>query len=91
MPFSAEDGQNNNAISEEKWRTCRRTLATPRPTKQVLSVRHPHKGTLELGFTIVVPPGRLGQFTKVVQFWPRLLVVNRLGRPLVLEQNSTLR
>lgn len=58
---------------------------------QVLSVRHPQKGTLELGFTIVVPPGRLGQFTKVVQFWPRLLVVNRLPRALVLEQNSTLR
>ncbi|CAM9496511.1 unnamed protein product, partial [Sphacelaria rigidula] len=58
---------------------------------QVLSVRHPSKGTLELGFTIVVPPGRLGQFTKVVQFWPRLLVVNRLGRSLLLEQNSTLR
>lgn len=58
---------------------------------QVLSVRHPQKGTLELGFTIVVPPGRLGQFTKVVQFWPRLLVVNRLPQALVLEQNSTLR
>ncbi|CAM9776978.1 unnamed protein product, partial [Hapterophycus canaliculatus] len=57
---------------------------------QVLSVRHPQKGTLELGFSIVVPPGRLGQFTKVVQFWPRLLVVNRLSRALVLEQNSTL-
>lgn len=54
-------------------------------------MRHPQKGTLELGFTIVVPPGRLGQFTKVVQFWPRLLVVNRLPRALVLEQNSTLR
>lgn len=60
-------------------------------SNQVLSVRHPQKGTLELGFTIVVPPGRLGQFTKVVQFWPRLLVVNRLPRALVLEQNSTLR
>ncbi|CAM9960059.1 unnamed protein product, partial [Ectocarpus sp. 12 AP-2014] len=48
-------------------------------------------GTLELGFTIVVPPGRLGQFTKVVQFWPRLLVVNRLPQALVLEQNLTLR
>lgn len=60
-------------------------------TRQVLSVRHPQKGTLELGFTIVVPPGRLGQFTKVVQFWPRLLVVNRLPRALVLEQNLTLR
>lgn len=59
--------------------------------RQVLSVRHPQRGTLELGFTIVVPPGRLGQFTKVVQFWPRLLVVNRLPQALVLEQNSTLR
>lgn len=58
---------------------------------QVLSVRHPTMGTVELGFTIVVPPGRLGQFTKVVQFWPRLLVVNRLEQPIVLEQNSTLR
>lgn len=58
---------------------------------QVLSVRHPQEGTLELGFTIVVPPGRLGQFTKVVQFWPRLLVVNRLPRALILEQNSILR
>ncbi|CAN0280339.1 unnamed protein product, partial [Discosporangium mesarthrocarpum] len=58
---------------------------------QVLSVRHASKGTLEVGFNIVVPPGRLGQYTKVVQFWPRFLVVNRLGRALVLEQNSTLR
>lgn len=66
-------------------------MAVPFLYGQVLSVRHPQKGTLELGFTIVVPPGRLGQFTKVVQFWPRLLVVNRLSRALVLEQNSTLR
>lgn len=58
---------------------------------KVLSVRHANKGTLELGFTIVVPPGRLGQFTKVVRFWPRLLVLNRLTRGLVLEQNFTLR
>lgn len=57
----------------------------------MLSVRDTDKGTLELGFTIVVPPGRLGQYTKVVQFWPRLVVVNRLQHSLVLEQNSTLR
>lgn len=58
---------------------------------KILSVHQAHKGTLELGFTIVVPPGRLGQYTKVVQFWPRLVVVNRLQRDLVLEQNSPLR
>ncbi|CAM9798386.1 unnamed protein product, partial [Choristocarpus tenellus] len=55
------------------------------------AVRHGAKGTLEVGFNIVVPPGRLGHFTKIVQFWPRFLLVNRLDRALVLEQNSTLR
>ena len=75
----------------ENTHTRARTHTFVDGSNQVLSVRHPQKGTLELGFTIVVPPGRLGQFTKVVQFWPRLLVVNRLPRALVLEQNSTLR
>lgn len=63
----------------------------PLLNSKILSVHQAQKGTLELGFTIVVPPGRLGQYTKVVQFWPRLVVVNRLQRNLVLEQNSPLR
>ncbi|CAM9467202.1 unnamed protein product [Chrysoparadoxa australica] len=58
---------------------------------QVLTTRHTQKGVLEVGFSITVPPGRLGLFTKVIQFWPRFLVVNRLERPLALEQNTNLR
>ncbi|CAM9173475.1 unnamed protein product, partial [Phaeothamnion confervicola] len=58
---------------------------------QVMSVRQPGQGDLELGFNIMVPPGRLGQYTKVVQFWPRFLVLNRLPRPFILEQNASLR
>jgi SHR-binding domain of vacuolar-sorting associated protein 13 len=46
---------------------------------------------LELGFNVTVPSGRLGRFTKVVQFWPRFLVVNKLDTALVLEQNVSLR
>ncbi len=59
---------------------------------QVLSVKNPQHGLYELGFNVTVPPGRLGQFTKVVQFWPRFVVVNEFEeRPIKFVQNSSLR
>ncbi len=59
---------------------------------QVLSVKNPQHGLYELGFNVTVPPGRLGQFTKVVQFWPRYVVVNEFEeRPIKIVQNSSLR
>eukprot|EP01084_Bolivina_argentea_P118652 210477_1 len=59
---------------------------------QVLSVKNPQHGLYELGFNVTIPPGRLGQFTKVVQFWPRYVVVNEFEeRPIKLVQYSSLR
>ncbi len=59
---------------------------------QVLSVKSPQRGLYELGFSVTIPPGRLGQFTKMVQFWPRYVVVNEFEeRTIKLVQNSSLR
>lgn len=56
---------------------------------QVLTVRHPQWGDMEIGFIINMAPGRLGQFTKVVFFCPRYVVWNRHPLPLYLSQAST--
>ena len=32
------------------------------------------------------PPGELGKFTKLIQFFPRLVVINHIDRPLALVQ-----
>jgi len=56
---------------------------------QVLAVRHPQWGDLEMGFVINLAPGRLGQYTKVVFFCPRYVVWNRHPLPLYLCQDAT--
>ena len=56
---------------------------------QVLTVRHPQWGDMEIGFVINLAPGRLGQFTKVVFFCPRYVVWNRHPLPMYLSQDST--
>jgi len=56
---------------------------------QVLTVRHPQWGDMEIGFVINLAPGRLGQFTRVVFFCPRYVVWNRHPLPLYLSQDST--
>ena len=56
---------------------------------QVLTVRHPQWGDMEIGFIINLAPGRLGQFTKIVFFCPRYVVWNRHPLPLYLSQDST--
>jgi hypothetical protein len=56
---------------------------------QVITVRHPQWGDMEIGFIINLAPGRLGQFTKVVFFCPRYVVWNRHPLPLYLSQDST--
>ncbi len=59
---------------------------------QVLSVKNSQHNLYELGFNVTIPPGRLGQFTKVVQFWPRYVVVNEFEDcPIKLVQYSSLR
>ncbi len=59
---------------------------------QVLSVKNPQHGLYELGFNVTIPPGRLGQFTKVVQFWPHYVVMNEFeDRTIKLVQYSKLR
>ena len=56
---------------------------------QVLAVRHPQWGDMEVGFVINLAPGRLGQYTKVVFFCPRYVVWNRHPLPLYLCQDAT--
>lgn len=53
---------------------------------QVLSVKHPTKGLIELGFSISFAPGARSGFTKLVRFVPRFIILNRLGHPLKLFQ-----
>ena len=50
------------------------SVGTPIP----LSIEHPDKGLLELGYKIKVAPGRLGKYTKIVRFMPRFVIMNRL-------------
>jgi len=55
---------------------------------QILTVRHPSVGNLDLGFIINLAPGRLGQFTKIVYFCPRYVLWNRHNLPLCLVPDS---
>jgi hypothetical protein len=53
---------------------------------QVLSVKHPELGRLELAFRVLSAPGRLAQYTKIVRFSPRFVVMNRLKRAVTIHQ-----
>ena len=45
---------------------------------------------LEVAVTISVAPGKLCEFTKIVRFSPRFVLVNKLSRPIRLWQDSSL-
>jgi hypothetical protein len=52
---------------------------------QSLSIDH-LSGALEIGFTVVSAPGRLGKYTKIVRFKPKFAVLNKLDMELQLIQ-----
>lgn len=45
---------------------------------------------IEVSVLVNVAPGKLSQFTKVVQIYPRYVIVNQLERPLRIWQDSSL-
>ena len=45
---------------------------------------------LEVAVTISVAPGKLCEFTKIVRFSPRFVLVNKLSKPIRLWQDSSL-
>lgn len=45
---------------------------------QVLTVDHVDKGMLEVAFKVMNAPGRIANYTKIVRFSPRFIVVNKL-------------
>jgi hypothetical protein len=52
---------------------------------QSLCLDHP-SGALEVGFTVVSAPGRLGKYTKIIRFKPKFAVLNKLDMDLQLIQ-----
>lgn len=55
---------------------------------QVLSVEQQDKGMLELAFKVSNGPGRLANYTKIIRFLPRFVVVNKLPRRVTLMQTN---
>ncbi len=53
---------------------------------QTIAADHPVRGALELGFKVKTAPGRLGKYTKIVRFMPRVIVLNNLDLNLKLLQ-----
>jgi hypothetical protein len=49
-----------------------------------------HGRLLEVAVTISVAPGKLCEFTKIVRFSPRFVLVNKLSSPIRLWQDSSL-
>jgi len=57
---------------------------------QILSMHVTDGRCLELSVNISVAPGRLGQYTKIVRFSPRYVLVNKLPSTISLWQDSSL-
>ena len=57
---------------------------------QILSMHVADGRSLEASLSISVAPGRLGQYTKIVRFSPRYVIVNMLPYPITLRQDSSL-
>lgn len=55
---------------------------------QTLSVEQPDKGMLELAFKVMNGPGRLANYTKIIRFSPRFVVVNKLPKRVTLMQTN---
>lgn len=53
---------------------------------QTLSVNHAEMGVLELSFKVNTAPGRLANYTKIVRFSPRFVVINKLLLPARIVQ-----
>lgn len=58
---------------------------------QVLTVDHIDKGTLEVAFKVNTAQGRIANYTKIVRFSPRFIVVNKLNTPArIIQANGFL-
>ena len=55
-------------------------------TPSFCSIEHAGRGLLEVGFKVKAGPGRLGKYTKIVRFMPRIVVTNKLDCPLRFHQ-----
>ena len=53
---------------------------------QVLSADHADKGMLELAFKVYTAPGRLSNYTKIIRFSPRFVVVNKMDLNITIIQ-----
>ena len=57
---------------------------------QVVGMHCKDRRSLEVSVSIGVGPGRLAQYTKIVRFSPRYVLINQLTRPIRLWQDSSL-
>jgi len=57
---------------------------------QVVGMHCKDRRSLELSVSIGVSSGRLAQYTKIVRFSPRYVLINQLTRPIRLWQDSSL-
>lgn len=57
---------------------------------QIVGLHCKDRRVLELSVSIGVAPGRLSQFTKIIRFSPRYVLVNQLNRPIRLWQDNSL-
>lgn len=55
---------------------------------QNISINHPTKGCLEVGFRIILAPGRLAKYTKIVRFLPHFTIMNKLKANLKVFQST---
>ena len=53
-----------------------------------IGVEHPDKGYLEMGFKCFVAPGRLANYTKIVRFMPKFVLINKLDVSIKLQQST---
>lgn len=75
-------------LDESKW--SRSFTLDSAGVAQVLSVEQQDKGLLELAFKVSNGPGRLANYTKVIRFLPRFVVLNKLPRQVTLMQTNGL-
>uniref|UniRef100_A0A7S4MN01 C2 domain-containing protein n=1 Tax=Odontella aurita TaxID=265563 RepID=A0A7S4MN01_9STRA len=57
---------------------------------QVVGMHCKDGRSLEISGAVSVAPGRLSQFTKIVRFCPRYILVNHLNRPIRIWQDNSL-
>ena len=57
---------------------------------QLLAVNDRSDGTLEASFKIKVAPGKLAKYTKIIRFFPRFLIENKMDMTVVVSQSNLL-